>query len=160
MTATKRPKKEIDLELDPNKRYLSCTVVKGSAFVDFVNVRTDESVSIAISFLKNRYHTKQVLCSTDPIFDETFMFEFVADNNQIKFDAGALLKLNQPLHVTILKHRKNEKAVVIGTKMVEWRALLYCNQVEVNAEILPINLTQKGSLGVLTLHLDLTPPLS
>lgn len=62
--------------------------------------------------------------------------------------------------MTILKHRKNEKAVVIGTKMVEWRALLYCNQVEINAEILPISMTQKGSLGVLTLHLDLTPNLT
>jgi hypothetical protein len=44
--------------------------------------------------------------------------------------------------------------------MVEWRALLYCNQVEINAEILPISMTQKGSLGVLTLHLDMTPNLS
>lgn len=58
VTATKRPKEVFDQVLDPNKRYLSCTVVKGSAFVDFVNVRTDESVSIAISFLKNRYHTR------------------------------------------------------------------------------------------------------
>lgn len=92
--ATKRPKEIIDQGLDPNKRYLSCSVVKGSAFVDFVNVRTDESVSIAISFLKNRYHTKQVLCSTDPVFDESFLFEFVGDNEQIKFDAATLLKLN------------------------------------------------------------------
>lgn len=94
MIATKRPKEVVDQVLDPNKRYLSCTVVKGSAFVDFVNVRTDESVSIAISFLKNRYHTKQVLCSTDPVFDESFLFEFVGDNEQIRFDAATLLKLN------------------------------------------------------------------
>jgi hypothetical protein len=44
--------------LDPNKRYLSCTVVKGSSFADFVNVRSDESISISASFLKNRFHTK------------------------------------------------------------------------------------------------------
>jgi hypothetical protein len=60
----------------------------------------------------------------------------------------------------MLKHRKNEKAVVIGTKSIEWRPLLFCNQVEINAEVLPISLTQKGSLGVLTLHLDLVPNLS
>jgi hypothetical protein len=67
--------------LDPNKRYMSCTVVKGSAFADFVNVRTDESISIAVSFLKNRYHSKQVLCSTDPVFEETFLFEFIGEND-------------------------------------------------------------------------------
>jgi hypothetical protein len=114
-------------ELDPNKRYMSLTVVKGSAFADFVNVRSDESLSIAVSFLKNRYHTRQVQCSTDPVYDETFLFEFVGDNENIKFDAATLLKLNQPIHITILKHRKNEKAVVLGTKQIEWRSLLYCN---------------------------------
>ena len=65
--------------LDPNKRYLSCTVVKGNAFVDFVNVRPDEDISISVSFLKNRYTTRMVQCSTDPVFDETFLFEFVGD---------------------------------------------------------------------------------
>lgn len=98
--------------MDPNKRYLSVSVVKGYAFADFVNVRSDESLSISVSFLKSRFHTKVVQCSTDPIFDETFMFEFVGDQENIKFDASMLLKLNQPVHITILKHRKNEKPVV------------------------------------------------
>jgi predicted patatin/cPLA2 family phospholipase len=120
---------------------MSCTVVKGSAFADFVNVRTDESISIAVSFLKNRYHTKQVLCSTDPVFEETFLFEFIGENDQIKFDAATLLKLSQPIHITILKHRKNEKPVVIGTKSVEWRSLLFYNHMEVNSEVLPVSKT-------------------
>ena len=71
-----------------------------------------------------------------------------------------LLKLNQPVHITILKHRKNEKPVVLGTKNIDWRSLLHCNQVEVNAEVLPVSLTHQGSLGVLTLHLDMVPNLS
>jgi hypothetical protein len=73
---------------------MSLTLVKGSAFADFVNVRTDESVSVSVSFLKNRNHTRMVQCSTDPVFDETFFFEFVGNNDQIKFDAAHLLKLN------------------------------------------------------------------
>lgn len=73
---------------------MSCTIIKGSAFADFVNVRTDESISIAVSFLKNRFHTKMVQCSTDPVFDETFLFEFVGDNESLKFNAATLLKLN------------------------------------------------------------------
>ena len=46
--------------LDPNKRYLSCTVVRGNAFVDFVNVRPDEDISVSVSFLKNRYTTRLI----------------------------------------------------------------------------------------------------
>lgn len=114
-------------DLDPNKRYLACTVVRGSAFVDFVNVRPDEHLQVTVSFLKNRFHTKLQQCSSDPVFDETFMFEFVGDNEYIKFDSSMLLKLNQPLHVTVLKHRKNEKPVVLGTKTLDWRPCLYAN---------------------------------
>ena len=44
--------------LDPNKRYLCCNLVSGRALVDFVNPRDDEYVSVAVSFLKNRFHTK------------------------------------------------------------------------------------------------------
>ena len=127
-------------ELDPNKRYMSCTVVRGSAFVDFVNERSDESISVAVSFLKQRYHTRMVQCSSMPAFDETFVFEFAGDNDRIKFDAQVLLKLQQPLIITILKHRRNERAVVMGTKQIEWRSLLYCNQVEINTEVLPTNM--------------------
>lgn len=45
-----------------------------------MNARDDEYLSVSVSFLKNRYHTKQVHVSTDPIFDETFIFEFVGEN--------------------------------------------------------------------------------
>lgn len=95
---------------------MSCSVVRGSAFVDFVNERTDESISVAVSFLKNRYHTRKVQATTMPVFDETFLFEFVGENDKIKFDAASLLKLSQPIILTILKHRKNEKDIVLGTK--------------------------------------------
>jgi hypothetical protein len=61
------------------------------------------------------------------VFDETFLFEFVGDNESLKFNAATLLKLNQPIHITVLKHRKSEKPIVIGTKTVEWRSLLHYN---------------------------------
>ena len=147
-------------DLDPNKRYMSCTVLRGNAFVDFVNVRPDEQMSITVSFLKNRFSTQMVQCTSDPVFDETFPFEFVGDNEEVKFDPTMLLKLNQPIHVTVLKHRTNEKPVVLGVKNIDWRPSLYCNQIEINAEIKPVSLTHQGSLGVLTMHIDLLPALS
>lgn len=143
--------------LDPNKRYLSCNISSGRAFVDFVNPRDDEFISIAVSFLKNRYHTKHTRANCDLYFDETFIFEFEGENGTSRFDASLMLKLNFPIHITILRHRKNEKPVVLGTKNVDWRALLYCNSCEINAEIQPVDLTHKGSLGVLSINLDFVP---
>ena len=55
---TKKPGFKGAKGLDPNKRYLCCNIVGGRALVDFVNPRDDEYVSVAVSFLKNRFHTK------------------------------------------------------------------------------------------------------
>jgi hypothetical protein len=96
--------------LDPKKRYLAVKVVQTKAFVDFINARDDEFLSISVSFLKQRFQTQQVYASTDATFEETFIFEFVGENDNIKFDPSMLMKLNQLIHITVLKQRKNEKA--------------------------------------------------
>ena len=59
-----------------------------------------------------------------------------------------------------MRQKKNEKAIVMGTKNIDWRALLHSNSIEVNAEILPVDLTHQGSLGLIQLHLDLIPQLT
>jgi len=61
--------------------------------------------------------------------------------------------------LTILRQRKNEKAVVIGTKNLDWRAVLHSSSIEINAEILPVDLAKKGALCVAQLHLDILPSL-
>jgi hypothetical protein len=48
----------------------------------------------------------------------------------------------------------------MGTKNIDWRPLLHSNAIEINAEILPIDLTHQGSLGIIQLHLDLIPHLT
>ena len=46
--------------LDSDKRYLGVNIVKGNAFVDFVNIKQDEYLSVTVSMLKNRFSTKLV----------------------------------------------------------------------------------------------------
>jgi hypothetical protein len=65
--------------LDPNKRYISLHLVQGSAFVAFVNPRDDEYISISVSFLKNRFHSKHVRAGCEFGLDESFIFEFEGD---------------------------------------------------------------------------------
>lgn len=63
-------------------------------------------------------------------------------------DPALLLKLNQSIHVTILKQKRSEKAVVLGTKNLDWRAVLHSNSVEINAEVLPVDLAKSGPMGL------------
>jgi hypothetical protein len=92
--------------------------------------------------------------------NETFIFEFEGDAANNKFDSALLLKLNQPVHLTILRHRRSEKPVVIGTKNLDWRSLLFCNSVELNAGIMPVDMSHKGSLGLIQCNLDLVPNMT
>lgn len=139
---------------------MSLKIVQTKAFIDFMNAREDEYIFITVSFLKQRFQTQAQFAQTDVTFDETFIFEFAGENDQIKFDPAMLLKLNQMVHITILKQRKNERAVVIGTKNIDWRAILHSNAIEINAEVLPVDLTHQGSLGVIQIHIDLIPQLN
>ena len=102
-----------------------------------------------MEFIKKRFHTKLVPASCEFNLNECFSFDFDTENTNTKIDSSILIKLNSPIHMTILRHRKNEKSVVIGTKNIEWRKLLYCNSAEINAEILPVDMTHKGSLGLI-----------
>ena len=47
----------------------------------------------------------------------------------------------------------------MGTKNVDWRDLLKCNSVEINAQVLPVDMTHQGSLGIFLINLDLAPNL-
>lgn len=80
--------------LEKDKRYLSVNVVHGAAFVDYVSGRDDEEISIAVSFLKSRYHTKKVQAYCEFNIGETFIFEIEGTHEQARFDSSLLLKLN------------------------------------------------------------------
>ena len=50
--------------------------------------------------------------------------------------------------------------MVVGTKNIDWRAVLHSSSIEVNAEILPVDLAKQGALCVAQIHLDLLAPLA
>lgn len=51
---------------------------------------------LSVSFLRQRFQTQAVYAQVDVDFEEgeTFIFDFIGENDQIRFDAAMLLKLN------------------------------------------------------------------
>jgi hypothetical protein len=149
--------------IEPNKRYLSIRVVSIRALVDFLAPKEDEFIYCSLSFLKQRFHTPAVGASAELYFNDdeaSFLFniEDLASRTAM-IDPSVLLKLNQSVHVSIIKQKKNEKAIVIGTKNIDWRAVLHSNSIEINAEVLPVDLAKTGPMCLLQLHLDLLPAM-
>ena len=143
-------------EVDPKKRYLSVQVQKGAAFVDFINPREDEWLLVTVSFLKGRSTSKPVLASTDPLFNHEALFEF----EKPREDPTSMVRMKAPVMVIVQRQRRNEKPVVLANEHIDWRILLHSNSVEMNIELKPVDLKHKGSIGAITINLDLHPYLA
>lgn len=113
--------------LDPNRRYMITKVYRGSGFADYIEPRSDEFLSLSISYLNQRYSSAPVTCWTDPIFDLTVHFEIPE-----AYDAHTMLKKNEPLIIILQKERENERSVVLSTSIVDWRELLSHNSIDIN----------------------------
>lgn len=141
--------------MDPNKRYMIAKVYKGSAFADFIEPKSDEYLTLSISYLNQRFSSSPVTCSTDPVFDLTIHFEIPQ-----AYDSHTMLKENAPLVLVLQKQRDNERPVILSTSLVDWRELLTHNSVDINIEMKPVSRVLKGSVGVINLELDLEPGFS
>ena len=83
------------------KPMLECRFVRGTGFVRFEDSKPEDYLSIVISFLRNRYHSRKIPTAVDFEIDETFCFEFEGIESNFM---TLLLKLKQPLNITILRH--------------------------------------------------------
>jgi hypothetical protein len=75
-------------------------------------------------------------------------------------DPHYLMRLNSPLVVVIQRQRGDERPVVISTDKIDWRDILCNNSLEITREMQPVDLKHKGSLGILTVEMDVHPYLS
>jgi len=138
-------------------------LVSIKALVDYLSPKEEDFIYCSIAFLKQRFQTPAVSAATELYFNEeegSFLFDIDEHGSRSLIDPSLLMKLNQSIHITILKQKRSEKAVVLGTKNLDWRAVLHSNSIEINAEILPVDLSKSGPMGLVTLHLDLLPALT
>ena len=114
--------------------------------------------------MNKRFHTKLVRAQCEMDFKQRYVFEFEGQQPDESTQLGSsdLLRVNQPIHLTILRHktRGDGRPEILGTKYIDWRSVLFCNSVEVNAEIMPVDFTDKSSIGIIELHLDLVPRMA
>jgi len=103
--------------------------------------------------MNKRFHTKLVKAQCEMDFKQRYIFEFEGQqpDESVELGTTSLLKANQPMHLTILRHngRGDRRPEILGTKYIDWRSVLFCNSVEVNAEIMPVDFTDKNSIGII-----------
>lgn len=142
--------------LEYPKRYLLFKVLYGKAFLDFIGAEHANShLQVHISFLQQRFSSKKVPCTVEPIFDESFLLQLTPPDTSL-VDFATLVKLRAPIHIVLTKEKDGIREVV-STKFIEWRLMLSTGSLQFPIELLGTGTRAKLSVGVLQVQFDLMP---
>ena len=97
-------------------------------------------------------------------FNEIILFDFdlpymLKSYNEIKFDNKLLEIMKQPLILEVI-HQRGNRTQVMGTKVLDWKSLIYEHPFQTDAVITALELDQKkksDKLGELKIELDVVP---
>lgn len=107
-----------DLNLDKSKKYIFLKLQYGKAFIDFLSPEaTKSNLQIHVSFLNQRFTSKTVPCSVEPLFEDSFLLNLTSPEYG-NIDFATLLKLKTPIHMVILKETNGQREL-IASKNIE-----------------------------------------
>lgn len=141
--------------LDNTKKYLLLKLQYGKAFIDYID-NQDSSLQLQVhfSFLQQRYSSRKVQASSEPVFDDNFLLNISPSDTAVDF--ATLVKLQAPVHMVVtIDNGKNRE--IIATKNIEWRMMLTAPSLSFPLELTGCGTKSKISIGVLYLQIDIMP---
>ncbi|CAG9334919.1 unnamed protein product [Blepharisma stoltei] len=142
--------------IDRSKKYLLFKLQYGKAFIDFLSADSSRSnLQIHISFLQQRFSSKSIPCSAEPIFDDSFLLN-LSPPDYGNVDFGTLLKLRAPIHIVVIKETNGRKEIV-ASKNIEWRLMLSTPMLSFPIELTGLGTRAKMPIGVIYAQMDLMP---
>lgn len=141
--------------LDSSKRYLLVKLQYGKAFLDYIdNHDTGMNLQVHISFLQQRYSSRTVQCSAEPVFDDSFLLNLAPNDSVVDFTT--LVKLQAPIHIVVTVEKAGKKEI-IATKNLEWRLMLSTSSLSYPVELSGCGTKSKVSIGILFFQMDVMP---
>lgn len=142
--------------VEPNKRYLLLKLQYGKAFLDFVgDEEQPASLQIHISFLRQRFSSRKVKCTVEPVFDEAFLLSFSPPDGS-SVELVTLVKLQSPIHIVVIKEQAGRKEI-LAVKAVDWRLFLSVSTLQFPVEMMGMGTRAKMAVGVLYFQVDMLP---
>ena len=147
---------EPEAAAEPNKRYLLLKLQYGKAFLDFAaEIDSPTTLQIHISFLRQRFSSRKVQCTVDPVFDESFLLSFSAPDGS-NVELATLVKLQAPIHIVVVKEQGGSREV-LAVKAVDWRLFLSVATLQFPVEMMGIGARAKFAVGILYFQVDMLP---
>ena len=145
-----------------NELMLYLKLNAGRCFSDFApeNKSYDDYLSLSISFLNQRFISREVEACPEPQFNEAFILKFDRIKDNSANILNHLLTLQSPISFVLQKVKKNQNTYskeAISVKEIEWRFLLEHGKLEINVEFPSIVDNGKSSCGFVNIFLELLP---
>lgn len=136
--------------------YLLVRLAGGRAFVDNVDLAhataQKRSVVFAAHFGSQRYRSALKPCSTDPCFDDEFLFE--VDATGFGFSDTDLIEVSTPFHIAVLREDTQlNVAELLGENIIEWRKVLKSGYLGLTVELCGRNAGVPA--GIIDLQMEL-----
>ncbi|XP_057691364.1 centrosomal protein of 76 kDa [Corythoichthys intestinalis] len=157
--------------INPYRRHLYLQVLGGKAFLEHLQEpeplpgQVCSTFKLFLHFRNQRFHSKPVPCACDPDLQEGFLFEIHTDSTgegSKIVDATTMLSICDPVHLVLIKTDTSSETTLVSSHFLDWRPVLSSpsGKTCLALELMGVGSECKLSAGVLTVSLELYPPLT
>lgn len=156
--------------IDPSRRCLYLQVLGGKAFLEHLHEpqplpgQVCSTFTLYLHFRNQRFRSKPVPCACEPDLKEGFLFEIhkdsIGDGGKM-VDATTMLSMCDPVHFVLIKTDTSSETSLVSSFFLDWRTILSSPSGKscLALELMGVGSESKVPAGVLTVSLELFPPL-
>lgn len=157
------------ISIDPSRRGLYLQVLGGKAFLEHLQEpeplpgQVCSTFTLHLHFRNQRFSSKPVQCACEPDLKEGFLFQIHKDEEGSKMvDATSMLAMSDPVHLVLIKTDTSSETTLVSSYFLDWRSVLCSSSGKtcIAVELMGVGSECKLPSGVLTVSLELYPPLS
>ncbi|CAL8286910.1 unnamed protein product [Merluccius merluccius] len=159
------------LDVDPARRYLHLQVLGGKAFLEHLQEpepmpgQVCSTFRLYLHFRGQRFRSKPVPCACEPDLQEGFLLEVHREGTgegSRMADCTTMLSICDPVHLVLIKTDTSNETTLVSSYFLDWRTVLGApsGRTCFSVELLGVGSECKVPAGVLTVSLELFPPLS
>lgn len=156
--------------IDPSRRCLYLQVLGGKAFLEHLQEpeplpgQVCSTFTLYLHFRNQRFRSKPVPCACEPDLKEGFLLEIHRDGigeSGKMADATSMLSVCDPVHFVLIKTDTSSETMLVSSYFLDWRTVLSSPSCKTcfAVELMGVGSESKVPAGVLTVSLELYPPL-
>ncbi|XP_076016712.1 centrosomal protein of 76 kDa [Genypterus blacodes] len=157
--------------IDPTRRNLYLQVLGGKAFLEHLQEpeplpgHVCSTYTLYLHFRNQRFRSKPVPCACEPALMGGFLLEIRRDSmgeGCKMLDASTMLSICDPVHIVLIRTDTSSETTLVSSYFLDWRTILSSlnGRTCIAVELMGVGRECKVPVGVLTVSLELYPPLT